>query len=295
MVDKQQPQGPALPQAGGVYDLVDDADYPAWNDRPRRTILLCAHQRTGSSLLGEAMYFAGGMGCPVEYFHGGFRPRFEARWHTSGAAGLLEAAFHHRTDPGGTFATKLFWKDLVGLAGESEGGDWSGVSALRDGSPDTARLGDLGHMLRIRFPQPRFVHLFRRDTIRQGLSHHAAMETGRWRWWGMKEQPPVAYDFDRILKCVMIARRTRTMWNALFAASDIRPIEIAYEDLLDNYDATLRRLFAALGQPDAMPPPPRLKRQTRPETEAMLRRFHRDLASRAVGGRPDKGDRADET
>jgi LPS sulfotransferase NodH len=234
------------------------------------------------------MYFAGGMGCPVEYFHGGFRPRFEARWQANGAAQLLEAAFRQRTDPGGTFTTKLFWKDLVGLAREFEGGDWSGVSAVRDGPPDNARLRDLGQMLRIRFPNPRFVHLFRRDTIRQGLSHHAAMETGRWRWWGMKEQPPVAYDFDRILNCVMIARRTQMMWNALFAVDDMRPIQIAYEDLLDDYDATVRRLFTALGHPDAVPPPPRLKRQTRPETEAMLVRFHRDLASRAVGGRPGK-------
>ncbi|PXA99557.1 hypothetical protein DMC47_02770 [Nostoc sp. 3335mG] len=280
MVDKQQPQAPALPRAGGVYDLVDDADYPARDGLPKRTILLCAHQRTGSSLLGEAMYFTGGMGCPVEYFHGGFRPRFEARWQVSGSAALIDAAFRHRTDPSGTFTTKLFWKDLVGLAREIEGGDWSGVSALRDGQPDQARLRDLGRMLRSRFPAPQFIHLFRRDTIRQGVSHHAAMASGRWRWWGMKDQPPVAYDFDRILKYVMIARRTQMMWNALFAANGIRPIEIAYEDLLDDYDATVRGLFAALGHADAVPPPPRLKRQTRPETEAMLVQFHRDLASR---------------
>ena len=50
------------------YDLASAAhDYPIWEGLPRRTVLLCTHPRSGSTLLGEALYFAGGLGCPLEY------------------------------------------------------------------------------------------------------------------------------------------------------------------------------------------------------------------------------------
>ena len=60
---------------GGVtvltYDLAGpEGDYPEWDGPPRRSIVLCTHPRSGSSLLGEALTFAGGFGCPLEYFHG---------------------------------------------------------------------------------------------------------------------------------------------------------------------------------------------------------------------------------
>lgn len=41
--------------------------------RLRRTILLRSEQRSGSTLLGDALSFAGGLGCPLDYVHAGFR------------------------------------------------------------------------------------------------------------------------------------------------------------------------------------------------------------------------------
>ncbi len=52
----------------GQYDLVRaEADYPEWQGPPRRTLLICTQPRSGSTLLGEALWFAGGLGCPLEY------------------------------------------------------------------------------------------------------------------------------------------------------------------------------------------------------------------------------------
>ena len=103
------------------YDLsLAEHDYPEWHGRPTRTILLCSEQRSGSTLLGEVLYFAGDLGCPLEYFHGGFYPDFIKRWGTNEAEAFLRAAHRHRTAPSGTFSAKIFWTDLMGLLAERD-------------------------------------------------------------------------------------------------------------------------------------------------------------------------------
>ena len=103
------------------YDLVTaEADYPAWSGPPRRSIAVCTQQRSGSTLLGEAIHSAGGLGCPLEYFHAGFRPAFERRWETATFRDYLDALYRFRTDPGGTFSVKLFWIDVMRLLQERE-------------------------------------------------------------------------------------------------------------------------------------------------------------------------------
>ena len=57
------------------YDLSNsDHDYPAWEGPPRRTIVICTHPRSGSTLLGEALFFAGNMGCPPRILSSRFSP-----------------------------------------------------------------------------------------------------------------------------------------------------------------------------------------------------------------------------
>src|ERR1700761_3198901 len=102
--------GSPLPVRPVSYDLAMAAhDYPAWHGEPRRSILICSHPRSGSTLLGEALYFAQGLGCPLEYFHPGFRPPMAERWHAPEIRRYAQSVKAHRTDPGGTLAVKLFW------------------------------------------------------------------------------------------------------------------------------------------------------------------------------------------
>src|ERR1700761_3371165 len=121
-VDRDSPGMTDMPSAGPnntPYDLATaEHDYPARDGAPLRTILICTHPRSGSTLLGEALYFAGGLGCPLEYFHAGFRPALARRWKPRSLSDYIAAAHRWRTDPGGTFAVKLFWRDVRELAAE---------------------------------------------------------------------------------------------------------------------------------------------------------------------------------
>src|SRR5712672_1332096 len=102
------------------YDLAKrESDYPDWKpEKPLRTYLLCSHTRCGSTLLGEAMYYAEGMGCPIEYFHVGFQPTLLKLWDTPDQDSYLKAVYRHRTDPSGSLGVKLFWMDVISLCVE---------------------------------------------------------------------------------------------------------------------------------------------------------------------------------
>jgi trehalose 2-sulfotransferase len=275
---------PARPRE--PYDLATTAhDYPAWFGTPRRTILICSHPRSGSTLLGEALYFAGGMGCPLEYFHSGFRPGFERRWQVSDPRDYIEATHRWRTDPGGTFGVKLFWRDVMELAVKLDPDRFTGPLNARPVDLTTETYRAVAALLAPIFPNPTFVHLERRDHLRQAVSAMVATDTGLWRSIpGVGEQTPIAepaFDYDRIERMIAYSRACHAHWRNLFAAVGAEPLSATYEDLARDHDAVVSAVFNHLGS-DAAPPPARMRRQADGRSEAMLLRFLRENAARAM-------------
>jgi LPS sulfotransferase NodH len=280
----------SVDNAGGVapYDLASGAhDYPEWQGPPRRTVLLCTHPRSGSTLLGEALYFAGGLGCPLEYFHAGFRPSFERRWHASGFDRLGAAVYRHRTAPDGTLGVKLFWRDIEEMT--------------RDADPELERFANVtpsqvpadyytilaAHVRRL-FPNPHVVHLWREDRLRQAVSAVVAVETGRWRsipGAGPENLPESApFDADRIERIMAYSDFCHGHFRNLFAAMGAKPHSLTYEALIADYAMSARAVLRHLGS-DANPGPPRMRRQADRASEVMVLRYLRERAAplRSVG------------
>lgn len=268
------------------YDLTTAAhDYPYWPGPPRQTLLVCTHPRSGSTLLGEALYFAGGFGCPLEYFHPGFRPGLAARWQTSTLAEHVRAAHRRRTDPGGTFGAKLFWRDVEQMAVELDPARFGGLNALRpdDVPPETYRA--LAALLEPIFPNPRLVHLERRDRVRLAVSGMTATQTGIWRLVPDAVTPPpradVDYDMARLDHYIAAVDTCHAHWRNFFAAIGVTPYELSYEALIANYAATIADLLGWLGS-DTPVPPMRLQRQSGTANEALVLRYLRDRATRPL-------------
>jgi LPS sulfotransferase NodH len=270
------------------YDLATAAhDYPDWQGPPRRTVLICAHPRSGSTLLGEALFFAGGLGCPLEYFHRGFRPSFERRWGTSGIDALVRSVYRLRTDAGGVLGVKLFWQDLEEMAHELDpvrfpnAGRWP-----EDADPQSYR--DLWSRVAPIFPNPAFVHLERRDRLRQAASSLAAIQSGKWRSIpaagerGPDREP--VYDPDRMAVQLALVDHARRHWRGFFAAIRETPYTVSYEDLDRDHAATVAGALAYLGS-SAPVPPRRMQRQSDARTEAFVLQFLRDNQARAVAQR----------
>ena len=270
------------------YDLASVAhDYPQWEGPPHRTLLLCTHPRSGSTLLGEALYFAGGLGCPLEYFHAGFRPSFARRWNAPDYDGLSAAVRRHRTSPGGTLGVKLFWRDIEEIARDAD----PALEHFANVPPSEAPAGYYAtlakHVARL-FPNPQFIHLWREDRLRQAVSAVLAVETGRWRSIpGATREDASAtapFDADRIERIMSYSDFCHGHFRNLFAAMAATPHTLCYEALTADYGTSVRTVLRHLGS-DAEPRAPRMRRQADEASEAMVLRYLRERAEsvRPVG------------
>jgi LPS sulfotransferase NodH len=276
-----------------MYDLATEAaDYPEWRaELPERSFVVCTSVRSGSTLLGEAMYAAGGMGCPLEYFHVGFQPGFEERWRATDFADYRRQLFRHRTDPTGSFGLKIFWRDVMTLCEQRHPGTTDGLDRL---TPDSiAPHGGYALVWRVLqdlAPNARYILLARRDKGRQAISAFTASRTGRWRDMegAAANAAPPAYDYDTIFRIYQHGLHTHRSWQAMFAHAGVKPVEVFYEDLARDLPGTVGRMLDALGHvvPDRgrLTQPMRLRRQAGTASEQMLMRFLRDHAARRSAG-----------
>ncbi|HEX5182615.1 MAG TPA: Stf0 family sulfotransferase [Allosphingosinicella sp.] len=266
------------------YDLATaEHDQPEWFGPPRRTILLCSHPRSGSTMLGEALHFAGGLGCPLEYFHRGFRPSFERRWGIEGIEQLVASVHRHRTGPNGVLGVKLFWQDLEEIVAERVPGRFPPVREWpNDLSSETYRA--LWAAVADIFPSPDFILLERLDRVRQAASALAAMHSGQWRMIPGAEMPATGaphYDYERMAAQFGLADYARHHWRRLFDAIGAEPVVLTYEALDRDYEGSVAALLRALGS-DAAVPPRRMERQSDAVTEGFVLRFLRDGSSRGA-------------
>lgn len=270
------------------YDLAGPAgDFPEWHGPPRATLIICTQPRSGSTLLGEALYFAGGLGCPLEYLHPGFRPSFEARWNVSALSDYLQALYRNRTDTGGLFSLKLFWDDIPILLNEAAPGsvDWS---ASQPTSVADARYRDVHARLQGMFPNPRYIWLRRSDTVAQAVSVSVANQRRRWRQIDASDpahRRDVAFRFDPLLGALARIQRRDAHWQRFFDANRIAPIALTYEALADDYQQEVAKLLTLLGREGAPIPPPRLKKQADAQSARIVDLFRKRFGMIA-GSRP---------
>lgn len=267
-----------------VYDLSLAAnDFEPWQGAPRRTLVICSHPRSGSTLLGEALHFAGGLGCPLEYLHRGFRPNLAARWAAPDLDRYVAAMHRWRTDPSGVFSIKLFWQDVEEIAHERAPDRFPPPRTASPDDNDRALYLAYQELLAEILPAQTLVLLERRDVVRQAVSGLIAAQTGVWRSIpGVAENEAKStadYDYDRILGLVSFSRDSADHWSRYFEAIGAAPYRLAYEDMVRDYVGTVGALLESLGRPAAVPPQ-RMRRQSDQVGEAMVLRFLRDHSAR---------------
>ena len=274
------PRAPRL-----TYDLaLAEADYPRWEGPPRRTLVICTHQRSGSTFLGEAITFAGDMGTPLEYFHRGFRPSFAQRWGSSGTEAYVADLHRYRTDPGGTLAVKLFWQDVADIAVERDPA-LERLRAIAPGDVPPGLYRRVRAILDALLPNATWVSLERRDTVRQAVSLQRARQTDVWRDLARHDaasMPEPQYDFAALSDQLHWILRARDRWNGFFAANEIAPHIITYERMVRDFETCFRDLRALMGQSAATLPPTRMRRQADALSEAWAHRLLGDLRRRAA-------------
>ena len=210
-------------------------------------------QRSGSNFFCEALSRTGVAGNPTEYF----MPHFpEAEKHGATLAGFeesiwarergissfqdfLQVVFQEGRTPNGVFGVKLPWNALEGLLQKlSELGDHPGQSGAE--------------LLAAVFDKPRFVHLERRDRVRQAVSWALAGQTGHWSSSQAASRPVLkepSFDIEFLDGLYRLICESQTGWTGFFQHHRLEPLRLYYEDLVADLEGSVRDVLAWLGVP----------------------------------------------
>lgn len=273
---------------------------------PRRSYLVCATQRSGSTLLCETLEATGVAGRPREYFEElketgvPRRPReyfwglrspevirllptesqldreAERRqtWSRDDYSAHFKAALSAATTPNGVLGAKVMWSYFPDFL------------ELMRGIPRFAGMGD-GSLLNAAFPELSYVFVSRSDKVRQAVSLWRALQTWVWRRSAAaieEEQPerPVVYSFDAIDHLVDQLRRQEDAWRGFFFRIGRQPLQLYYEEIATDPQAAAGRVLQMLGlsEQTARPAPQRLGRQSDEISETWVQSYLEDVSRR---------------
>jgi trehalose 2-sulfotransferase len=280
----------------------------ATHPQPRRSYLVCATQRSGSTLLCEGLESSGVAGRPREYFEElketGMprRPReyfWELRspevfrllphdsqldrgsernptWSRDDYARHLDAALREGTTPNGVFGAKLMWSYF------------NDFMALMRGIPRLGGMGD-GSLLNAAFPELRYVFVSRSDKVRQAVSMWRALQTWVWRQEdgapAGESQPErrAVYSFDAIDHLLGELRRQEDAWRGFFFRIGQQPLALYYEEIAGDLPGAVGRVLDDLGidrPAEELLERQRMSRQSDELSESWVQSYLEDVSRR---------------
>ena len=246
--------------------------------RPTLSYFICCCERTGSTLLGNALISTGIAGRPRSYFNrvAHFNPRIQKL--LGGArddSRYLEKVMVAATTPNNVFGGKIHWEHLLNL-----------IAKLERASPSDRASVSMLDLLRAHFPDLRFVWLTRRNAVARAISHYRVSKTNRWqidsRWVtddaGGEGEP--GFDFDEIDAFVRRGEFEDGRWRQFFSEHGIAPLELVYEEMIEDLAGTVGRVltFLGLAADSLVLPPPNLRRQADDRSGAWEARYRRIAA-----------------
>src|SRR5213596_1214809 len=236
---------------------------------PRRCYVVCTIPRAGSNLLTDGLRATRRAGVPKQFF----LPKSEARYGAevgldpvADYPGYVRVIVNTKTTRNEVFGFKLM--------------SWY-LDNFLTGLRDTRAFGDATTddltLLRNAFPRLRFVHILRRHKLRQALSTARALQTGLWKVQkGKTTLREPQFDAELIEQSLREAERQERIWDGFFRRIGIKPFQVEYEKLCQDYEATIRAVlsFLKIGLPaTARIGPPKTMRQADEISQMWEKRF----------------------
>ena len=95
------------------------------------------------------------------------------------------------------------------------------------------------------FPGAKFIHLAHTDILAQIVSHNIVVRTRNWN--SMQGHEALELDRQSLRKSAQFILEERAAWDYFFAANEIDPLHIRYEDLETDRDSVIGKLFDFVG------------------------------------------------
>ncbi|QKT08652.1 sulfotransferase [Gordonia sp. X0973] len=248
--------------------------------------VVCATQRSGSTLLVESLAATGVAGRPAEFFQY-FSSSSLAPQPREWFAGVDDESIVGRlavSEPGHVDErTADQWRADIRAAGATGNGVWGGKLMWNQTPLLIARTrvaaGDLRAALRwLLGADPLFVHVHRDDLVAQAVSMWRAVQTRAWRDGDVSAVPDeeTFYSAEGIAHLAGILAEQQRRWQDWFAREGIEPVDVAFADLARDPTGTTARVLTALGQNPALAPPPPLKPQSNTRSKEWAQRYRAD-------------------
>ena len=203
---------------------------------PRRCYVVCAIPRSGSNLLTDGLHATRQAGRPKQFFLEKFEADYGAKHGLDPAkdyAGYVRGIISAKTTSNEVFGFKLMSWYLDNFL--------TRVRATR--AFGDAETGDL-KLLENAFPRLKFVHVFRRNKLRQALSTARALQTGLWKVQkGKTIQREPQFDAELIEQCLKEGQRQEKAWECFFQRIGVNPFRVEYEKLCQDYEGTIRAVL----------------------------------------------------
>ncbi|GED99239.1 trehalose 2-sulfotransferase [Gordonia crocea] len=254
--------------------------------------LVCASQRSGSTLLVESLAATGVAGRPAEFFQyfasSSLAPQ-PLEWFAGvddeQIVGGLAATDQGTVD----VRTAQQWRADVVAAGRTDNGVWGGKLMWNQTPLLIARTrvasGSLRTALRwLLGTDPVFVHVHRDDLIGQAVSMWRAVQTRVWRdspepeglhLEGVPDEEAF-YNAEGIAHLAGILADQERRWRTWFDEEGIETVDIEFGELTRDPTGTTGRVLAALGLDPALAPPPSLKPQSNARSKEWALRYRTD-------------------
>jgi LPS sulfotransferase NodH len=247
--------------------------------RPLRSYVICTLPRSGSYLLCDLLSQTDYLGYPAEYYDDANRSYYNRLIGTEKARDyniVFDYAMRIGMTPNGMFGAKVLWHQLHHLK----------QGFLRCGSYTDWQPTDIIHRL---LPAPRYIHLIRRDKLRQAISYCRAMDTGIWFSFADGAAPApgrrAQYDAARIAYWLRTMRAWEQAWEREFARLGAPLLTLCFEDFVADPISTVVRVHDFLDTPvsvDLDRLRPQLAKQSGAESEAWARRYLQEHAEQRV-------------
>lgn len=256
---------------------------------PDLSYMIAASQRCGTELLCHALADAGIAGRPQEYFLAANPAELpDGRFWEEGPFGrnhdardrdhYLEIVGRLGTTSNGVFGFKLMWSNTPWAFYKFE---------------EMPRFAGMtrAEIFHEAFPNLHGIHVTRRDRVRQAVSWSRMAQDGVWIVTDDRPAVPTAtpeYNFELIEAMEQIIANGESGWRQFYGDLDVKPLEIVYEDFVDYYEETLRKVLSHLELDTSIDiPPARTHKQADALNEEWVDRFYEERSNPPNRGADD--------
>ena len=239
--------------------------------RPRLSYTIWFSQRTGSTLLCKALEATGIAGRPNEWFN--CKPNLLDEFHLASYAEVQEHLWSIGSTANGVFGINhSFYEPHFSQL----------IKTLRSFPNCPPEETNRTTIWEYAFPNHRHIFMTRRNKVRLAVSWWKAIQSGEWHLLPGQTPKPIdlsdSYSYDAINHLYNECSMREAGIQEFFAEGGVIPLNIFYEDFVQQYEQTIRNILVYLeldSQSVTIEPPP-LAQTADDVSEEWTQRFRRE-------------------